>query len=70
MKAMLENTCIPTEVMAELQEAAHKVARGVRDIEAAKKAAAQMDRLRDENRKTLGVQSSGVDIIRAMRDSR
>ena len=70
MKAISEKRYIPTELMAELQEAADKLASGERDIEAAKKAAGEMDRLRDENRKLFGVQSIGVDIIRAMRDSR
>src|SRR5262245_50765275 len=37
---------IPPEAMAELQEAADRLARGVRDPEAQKKARARMDRMR------------------------
>lgn len=61
---------IPVALMAELQEAADKLARGERDIEAAKKAAEEMDRMREANRLRFGVQDIGVDIIREMRDSR
>ena len=51
MKVIWKNTCIPTELMAELREAADKLTRGERDPEAAKKAAQRMDRMREENRK-------------------
>jgi hypothetical protein len=70
MKIIQENTCISAELMAELQEAADKLARGKRDPEAAKQAAQRMDRMREENRRLFGVQNIGVDIIRHMRDSR
>ena len=70
MKGIQENTCISAELMAELQEAAEKLARGERDPETAKQAAQRMDRMREENRRLFGVQNIGVDIIRHMRDSR
>jgi hypothetical protein len=70
MKVTQEITCLSPELMAELQEAADKLARGERDPEAAKQAARRMDRLREENLKLFGVQNIGVDIIRQMRDSR
>ena len=63
-------TCIAPELMAELQEAADKLARGERDPKGAKQAAQRMDQLREENRRLFGVQNLGVDIIRQMRDSR
>lgn len=65
-----EHTGISAELMAELQEAADKLAQGERDPEAAKQAARRMDRMREENRRIFGVQNIGVDIIRQMRDGR
>jgi len=70
MKAIQESSCIAPEVMTELQDAAEKLARGIRDPEAAKKAAERMDRMREENRKLFGVENVGVDLIRQTRDSR
>jgi hypothetical protein len=70
MKGVQASTSISPELMAELQEAAEKLARGERDREAAKQAAREMDRMREENRKIFGVQNIGVDIIRQMRDGR
>ncbi len=70
MNIIQENTCISAELMAELQEAADRLARGERSPEAAKEAAKRMDRMREENRRLFGVQNIGVDIIRQMRDSR
>jgi hypothetical protein len=70
MNVVQANTSISAELMAELQDAADKLARGERDPEAAKQAAQRMDRMREENRKRFGVQDIGVDIIRQMRDSR
>ena len=61
---------IPPDVMAELQAAADRLARGERDLEAAKQSALRMDRMREENRRRYGVQNIGVDIIRQLRDSR
>ena len=70
MNIIQQKTGVSAELMAELQEAADKLARGERDLEAAKKAAQRMDRMREENRRLFGVQNIGVDIIRQMRDSR
>lgn len=70
MKAVQGNTCISPELLADLQRAADKLARGERDLQAAKQAALRMDRMREENRKLFGIQNIGVDIIRQMRDSR
>jgi hypothetical protein len=70
MKVMHEGSCISAELMAELQEAADKLARGERDQGVAKQAAQRMDRMREENRRLFGVQDIGIDIIRQMRDSR
>jgi hypothetical protein len=67
---MQDNTSISAELMAELQQAADKLARGERDPEAAKQAAQRMDRMREENRRLFGVQNIGIDIIRQRRDAR
>ena len=49
MKVIQKSTCLPTELLAELQEAADKLAHGDRDPETAKRAALRMDRMREEN---------------------
>jgi hypothetical protein len=60
---------IPPALKADLREALDKLARGIRDPEAAKKACERMDRMREENRRLLGEQNVAVEIIREMRDS-
>jgi hypothetical protein len=70
MKHVQKNSRIPADLMAELQDAAEKLARGERDLEAAKQSAQRMDRMREENRSLFGVQNIGVDIIRQIRESR
>jgi hypothetical protein len=70
MQAATPVTAIPTELMAELQEACDRLARGERDVEAAKAAAREMDRMREENRKRFGIQNIAVDLVREARDSR
>ena len=67
---MKTNEFLPTQLLAELQEAADKAAMGVHDPEAMKEACERMDHMREENKKRFGVQNIGVDIIREMRDSR
>jgi len=66
----IDETLISHEVMAELREAADKAAKGLRDPDAARQACERMDRMREKNRKLFGDQDIGVEIIRAMRDSR
>ncbi|MFL5343050.1 MAG: hypothetical protein ACJ8F7_23200 [Gemmataceae bacterium] len=58
---------IPPALLVELQEAARRAAKGIRDPEAMRLAAERVDRLREENRQTFGVQDSGVRIIRESR---
>jgi hypothetical protein len=58
---------IPPEVLAELQAAAERAAKGIRDPEEARKAAAEVDRIREENRRRFGEQAIGVSIIREFR---
>ena len=63
-----ETSGIPPELLAELQEAADRAARGVRDPEVMRQAAASMDRLREEIRQTHGLLDIAVPAIREFRD--
>jgi len=56
------------EVMADLQEAAVRAAKGVRDPEAMRRAAESMDRIREEIARKHGVLDIGVPAIRELRD--
>jgi hypothetical protein len=70
MKTIDSSARIPAEVMAELHAACDKLARGERDIEAAKKAAEEMDLMREANRRRFGIQNIAVELVRKGRDSR
>jgi hypothetical protein len=59
---------IPDEVMAEMQEAAERAAKGVRDPKRMKRARQSMDRIREEIRKEHGLLDIGVPAIRKLRD--
>lgn len=59
---------IPSEIMAELEEAARLALSGVRDPEAMRRACERMDRMREEVRKEHGVLDIGVPAIRKLRD--
>ncbi|MCI0640302.1 MAG: hypothetical protein L0Y72_12650 [Gemmataceae bacterium] len=61
-------TTLPPELMAELQEAADRAARGVRDPAIMRQACESMDRLREEIRKKNGILDIGVPAIRELRD--
>jgi hypothetical protein len=54
----------------DLQAALDRLSRGIRDPEAARKSRERMDRMREENRRRLGVQDIAVDLIRQSRDRR
>ena len=69
MKTLRVKTGIPSDVMAELQEAADRAAAGIHDPEAMRRSCARMDRMREEIRKKHGVLDIGVPAIRALRDS-
>jgi hypothetical protein len=55
------------DVTADLQAVAQRAAQGVLDLEDAQKAAADVDRIREENRRRFGEQAVGVAIIREFR---
>jgi hypothetical protein len=55
--------------MAELQAAADRAAKGVRDPQLMVKACERMDRLREEIRQKHGILDIGVPAIRELRES-
>jgi hypothetical protein len=65
-----QSSPLPKDVAADLRRAADCAVRGIRDPEAMRRACADMDRIREENRRLFGEQDIGVQIIREMRDSR
>jgi hypothetical protein len=60
---------IPPDVMAELQAAAERAARGLRDPEEVRQACEEMDRIREEIRRQHGVLDIGVPAIRELREA-
>jgi hypothetical protein len=69
MKTITKNL-IPPKLLAELEDVMADVAKGRRDPQAMKKASRDMDRMREETRKTLGVLDVAVDLIREGRDEK
>jgi len=63
----IEKIAIPDEVMAEMQDAAERAAKGIRDPERMIRARQSMDRIREEIRKEHGVLDIGVPAIRELR---
>jgi hypothetical protein len=59
---------IPPQVMAELQAAADRAAKGIRDPESMANACKRMDRVREEIRRQHGILDIGVPAIRELRD--
>jgi hypothetical protein len=63
-----DTSVIPAELKAELQEAIENAGKGIRDPEKMRAACAEMDRLREENRRLFGEQNIAVELIRQTRD--
>ena len=61
-------TFINAELMARMQDAAEKAARGIRDPEEMRKACERMDRVREQIRQRHGLLDIGVPAIRELRD--
>lgn len=59
---------VPPDLMAELQAAAEKAARGIRDPEEMREACERMDRMREEIRRRNGILNIAVPAIRELRD--
>lgn len=70
MVSQSKTTNDPSETTDELQCALDRLASGERDPRAAQASRERMDRLRENNRRRLGIQNIAVDLIRAARDSR
>lgn len=62
------NSILP-HLLAELQAAADRAARGIRDPEIMRQACESMDRLREEIRLQHGILDIGVPSIRKLRDN-
>lgn len=62
------NILIPPTIMAELQAAADRAAKGIRDPEIAAKACERMDQMREEIRREHGILDIGLPVIRELRD--
>jgi hypothetical protein len=57
-----------TSAVNELAEVITRARIGIRDAEAAKKAAERMDRMREELKKKIGTVEAAVELIRDVRD--
>ena len=64
----LKVDAIPADLMAELQQAAERAARGIRDPETMRRACADMAQIGKEIREKHGVLDLAVPAIRALRD--
>jgi hypothetical protein len=62
------NSLIPPHIMAELQAAADRAAKGLRDPDIMSKACERMDELREEIRRKHGILDIGVPAMRELRD--
>ena len=69
METITENTRMDPALKAEIQEACDRIARGILPtMEERKAAAAQVDRMREENAKLLGIQDVTLDAVRQSRN--
>ncbi len=67
--AEMTGTGIPPDLMAELQQAAERAAKGVRDPEAMRQACERMDRISEQIRQRHGVLDIGTPAIRELREA-
>ncbi len=59
---------MPAKLQAKLDSVLDDLANGKRNVESMKKAGRDMDRMRDETRKELGILNVAVDLIREGRE--
>jgi hypothetical protein len=70
MKTINENAGMDPALKAEMQEACDRIAKGILPtMEERKAAAANIDRMRDENAKIFGIQDVTLDAVRTSRSS-
>ncbi len=62
--------CVSLEAWNELDLALQRALTGTRDPQAACRSRERMDRLREQNRRRVGVQDIAVELVRQSRDSR
>jgi succinate dehydrogenase/fumarate reductase flavoprotein subunit len=60
---------LPANLMAEMQAAVERAAKGIREPEAMRRACADMDQLREQIRKREGILDFGVPAVRELRDT-
>lgn len=63
-----DRTAVPLDVMADLQQAADRAAKGIRDPEQMRRACEEMDHIRQQILEEHGVLDIGVPAIRELRD--
>ncbi len=64
----MDNTTIPSDILADLKEAARYAASGTGDPEVMRRACERMDRLREQTRTRRGVLDVAVSLIREARE--
>jgi hypothetical protein len=70
MKSAPPNSAIAPDLMAEMQQACDRIARGIPFTrEERDEAAAEIDRIREANARRIGIQNIAVDLVREMRNS-
>ena len=65
---MSNATIFSPELIAQMQEAADRAAKGVRDPTAMDRAFKEMDRIREELRQRIGTVNVAVDLVREARN--
>jgi hypothetical protein len=71
MKTIEENAGMDPDVKAKMQEVCDRLVNGPPFTpEERKKAAAEIDRMREENLRRFGVQNIAVDLVRESRENR
>jgi hypothetical protein len=58
------------DLFTKMDEAARIAMSNVRDPDVMRQACKQMDHLREENRKSFGIQNIAVELVREIRDQR
>ena len=62
------DTVVSPELVQRLQDRLERVAKGIRDPEEMRQACENMDRMREELRRRIGIVNVAVDLIRDARD--
>jgi hypothetical protein len=68
MPTVEEESTLPAELVAGLEEAVDRLVKGVRDPESMREAAREMDAAREELKKRHGEMTVAVDLIRESRN--